>query len=54
MEFATSTLSGSAVAIEVEGKAIFNMELDTSAEDVDATKKTNFFKEVQLPGTQTA
>lgn len=53
MEFATSTLSGSAVAIEVNTKSIFNMELDTSATDVDATKKANFFTAVQLPGTNT-
>ncbi len=54
IEFAVTSLSGQAVAIEIDGKKVFNMELDTSAEDVTADKVTNFFKSVQLPGTQAA
>ncbi|EEP52992.1 major tail protein [Clostridium butyricum] len=54
MEFATTSLSGSAVAIEHDGEQIFNLEIDTLGENVDQTKITNFFKEVQLPGVKAA
>ena len=54
MEFAVTSLSGSAVAIEHDGEQIFNLELDSAADDVDQDKITNFFTKVQLPGITAA
>lgn len=50
LDFQTIALSGSALALD---NGDFDMNLDPSATGVDATKVTNFFVSVQLPGVVT-
>ncbi|NFN70926.1 phage tail protein [Clostridium botulinum] len=54
IEFAITALTGQAMAIEHNGKQIFNLELDTSDEKADKEKIKNFFTAVQLPGGKEA
>lgn len=54
IEYATTTLTGTAVAVDIDGKSLFSFELDTSASDVDTKKVDNWFKEVQKPTTETS
>ncbi len=54
IEFAITALTGQAMAIEHNGKQIFNLELDTSDEKADKEKIKNFFTAVQLPGVKEA
>ncbi|WP_321833486.1 major tail protein [Clostridium butyricum] len=54
IEYATTTLTGTAVAVDIDGKSLFSFELDTSAEGVDATKVSKWFTAVQTPTVEAA
>lgn len=52
IDYGITKLVGNGLAITVNGKAKFSMQLDTKATGADKDKVKNFFAAVQLPGAK--